>query len=149
MIGPSPLPTPTSSRLQPPRFRQKMEKKRRVSPELLRRRSPSSGHRFRRATYGFSPTFPALAASWGYKLCFMQVIILENFQFSGETLSKFRQKVSVFSKWARHRGDVGNSTEFFSSFEKFGAGPFNWYQSPRFNFLWTLHLMCILKSWAL
>ncbi|BBH08791.1 hypothetical protein Prudu_021084, partial [Prunus dulcis] len=24
----------------------------------------------------------------------------------GETLPKFRQKVSVFSKWARHRGDI-------------------------------------------
>ncbi|KAI5338906.1 hypothetical protein L3X38_018178 [Prunus dulcis] len=31
---------------------------------------------------------------------------------------------------------------------KFGAGPFSWYQSSRFNFLWTLHLMCILKLWG-
>ncbi|BBH08936.1 STRUBBELIG-receptor family 5 [Prunus dulcis] len=30
--------------------------------------------------------------------------ILGNVQFIGETLPKFRQKVSVFSKWARHRG---------------------------------------------
>ncbi|XP_020417916.1 uncharacterized protein LOC109948642 [Prunus persica] len=41
-----------------------MEKKRPVSSELLRRRSPSSGHRFRRVRYGFSPTFHALAAYW-------------------------------------------------------------------------------------
>ncbi|BBG93450.1 LRR and NB-ARC domains-containing disease resistance protein [Prunus dulcis] len=33
--------------------------------------------------------------------------ILGNVQFTEETLPKFRQKVSVFSKWARHRGDVG------------------------------------------
>ncbi|BBH06313.1 hypothetical protein Prudu_017933 [Prunus dulcis] len=32
---------------------------------------------------------------------------------------------------------------------KFGAGPFSWYQSSRFNFLWTLHIMCILKLWGL
>ncbi|KAI5348856.1 hypothetical protein L3X38_001743 [Prunus dulcis] len=31
---------------------------------------------------------------------------------------------------------------------KFGAGPFSWYQSSRFNFLWTLHIMCILKLWG-
>ncbi|KAI5328009.1 hypothetical protein L3X38_027405 [Prunus dulcis] len=47
-------------------------------------------------------------------------------QANGETLLTFRQKVSVFSKWARHRGDVGNSTGFTSDFGKFGVGPFNW-----------------------
>ncbi|BBG99626.1 hypothetical protein Prudu_009377, partial [Prunus dulcis] len=50
-----------------------------------------------------------------------KVEILGNVQFIGETLPKFRQKVSVFSKWARHRGDVGNSTGFASGFGKFGA----------------------------
>ncbi|KAI5351051.1 hypothetical protein L3X38_003942 [Prunus dulcis] len=34
-------------------------------------------------------------------------------------LPNFLQKVPVFSKWARHRGDVGNSTGFISGSEKF------------------------------
>ncbi|BBG96204.1 Leucine-rich repeat family protein [Prunus dulcis] len=42
----------------------------------------------------------------------MIVEILGNVQFIGETLPKFRQKVSVFSKWARHRGDVRNFKGF-------------------------------------
>ncbi|KAL6296567.1 hypothetical protein ACE6H2_004709 [Prunus campanulata] len=57
-----------------------------------------------------------------------------NVQITGETLPKFRQKVSgpfsflnkggsIFSKWARHRCDVRISTGFVSSFEEFGAGP--------------------------
>ncbi|BBH02311.1 Ribosomal RNA processing Brix domain protein, partial [Prunus dulcis] len=40
----------------------------------------------------------------------------------GETLSKFRQKVSVFSKWARHRGDVRNFKGFVSDFGKIRGG---------------------------
>ncbi|BBN70015.1 Putative disease resistance TIR-NBS-LRR class protein [Prunus dulcis] len=54
----------------------------------------------------------------------MLVQILGNVQFLGETLPKFRQKVSVFSKWARHQGDVGNSIGFTSGFGKFRVGPF-------------------------
>ncbi|BBG96911.1 hypothetical protein Prudu_005870 [Prunus dulcis] len=46
------------------------------------------------------------------------VEILGNVPFIGETLPKFRQKVSVFSKWARHRGDVRNSKGFVSDFGK-------------------------------
>ncbi|BBH08891.1 hypothetical protein Prudu_021228 [Prunus dulcis] len=52
------------------------------------------------------------------------VEILENVQFIGETLPKFRQKVSVFSKWARHRGDVRNFKGFVPGFGKIRAGPF-------------------------
>ncbi|BBG98595.1 Leucine-rich receptor-like protein kinase family protein [Prunus dulcis] len=48
------------------------------------------------------------------------VEILGNVQFIGETLPKFRQKVSVFSKWARHRGDVGISKGVVSGLGKFG-----------------------------
>ncbi|BBN68191.1 HXXXD-type acyl-transferase family protein [Prunus dulcis] len=64
MTGHRPLPAPADSRLQPPWFRRKMEKKRPVSFDLRRRRSPSSCHRFQRVRYGFSPTFLALAAYW-------------------------------------------------------------------------------------
>ena len=58
------------------------------------------------------------------KCVFMQVEILGNVQFIGETLPKFRQEVSTFSKWAWHRGDVRNAKGFASGFEKFRAGPF-------------------------
>ncbi|BBG99531.1 Leucine-rich repeat family protein [Prunus dulcis] len=57
------------------------------------------------------------------------VKILGNVPFIGETLPKFRQKVSVFSKWARHRGDVRNFKGFVPGFGKFGAGPFTWTQN--------------------
>ncbi|BBN69419.1 Putative disease resistance TIR-NBS-LRR class protein [Prunus dulcis] len=46
---------------------------------------------------------------------------------SSRVLGKFgagpfsRQKVSAFSKWARHRGDVRNSKGFVSGLGKFGA----------------------------
>ncbi|KAI5350928.1 hypothetical protein L3X38_003819 [Prunus dulcis] len=43
----------------------------------------------------------------------------------GETLPKFRQKVSAFSKWARHRGDVRNSKGFVSGFGKIQGGSFD------------------------
>ena len=56
------------------------------------------------------------------KCVFMQVEILGNVQFIGETLPKFRQEVSVFSKWAWHRGDVRNSKGFVSGFEKIRGG---------------------------
>ncbi|KAI5348521.1 hypothetical protein L3X38_001408 [Prunus dulcis] len=42
----------------------------------------------------------------------------------GETLPKFRQKVSVFSKWARHRVDVRNSKGFVSDLEEIRGGSF-------------------------
>ncbi|BBH05863.1 hypothetical protein Prudu_017372, partial [Prunus dulcis] len=42
-----------------------------------------------------------------------------------ETLPKFRQKVSVFSKWARHWGDVRNSKGFVSDFGKIRGGSFH------------------------
>ena len=58
------------------------------------------------------------------KCDFMQVEILRNVQFRGETLSKFRQKVSVFSKWARHRGDVWISKGVVSGFGKIRGGSF-------------------------
>ncbi|BBH01215.1 Ankyrin repeat family protein [Prunus dulcis] len=51
-------------------------------------------------------------------MCRSRVEILGNVQFIGETLPKFRQKVSVFSKWARHRGDVRNSKGFATGFGK-------------------------------
>ncbi|KAI5334388.1 hypothetical protein L3X38_024521 [Prunus dulcis] len=51
-----------------------------------------------------------------------QVEILGNVQFIGETLPKFRQKVSAFSKRARHRGDVRNSKGFVSGFGKIRGG---------------------------
>ncbi|BBH02395.1 AP2/B3-like transcriptional factor family protein, partial [Prunus dulcis] len=41
-----------------------------------------------------------------------------------ETLPNFRQKVPVFSEWARHRGDVRNPKDSSRNMEKFGAGPF-------------------------
>ena len=82
------------------------------------------------------------------KCIFMQVEILENVPFIGETLPKFRQKVSVFNKWAWHRGMSGIPKDSSRILGKFGAGPFSWYQSSRFNFLWTLHIMCILKLWG-
>ncbi|BBN67629.1 ubiquitin-specific protease 5 [Prunus dulcis] len=47
-----------------------------------------------------------------------RVEILGNVQFIGEIMPKFRQKVSVFSKWARHRGDVRNSKGFATGFGK-------------------------------
>ncbi|CAL2257462.1 unnamed protein product [Prunus armeniaca] len=44
----------------------------------------------------------------------------------GETLPKFQQKVpSLYSKWARHQYDVGNTTGFILDFEEFGVGPVN------------------------
>ncbi|BBG97399.1 Leucine-rich repeat family protein, partial [Prunus dulcis] len=52
------------------------------------------------------------------------VEILGNVQFIRETLPKFRQKVSVFSKWARHRGDVGNFKGFVPSFGNIRGGSF-------------------------
>ncbi|BBG93458.1 hypothetical protein Prudu_001470 [Prunus dulcis] len=52
------------------------------------------------------------------------VVILGNVQFIGETLPKFRQKVSVFIKWARHRGDVGKSTGSASFFWEIRGGSF-------------------------
>ncbi|BBN68064.1 Leucine-rich repeat family protein, partial [Prunus dulcis] len=52
------------------------------------------------------------------------VEILGNVQFIGETLPKFRQKVSVFSKWARHRGDVRNFKGFVPGFGKIRGGSF-------------------------
>ncbi|BBN70478.1 LRR and NB-ARC domains-containing disease resistance protein [Prunus dulcis] len=52
------------------------------------------------------------------------VEILGNVQFTGETLRKFRQKVSVFSKWARHRGDVGNFHRIRLGFRKIRGGSF-------------------------
>ena len=55
---------------------------------------------------------------------FMQVEILGNVQFLGETLPKFRQKVPVFNEWARHRGDVRNSKGFVSGFGKIRGGSF-------------------------
>ncbi|KAI5344552.1 hypothetical protein L3X38_012429 [Prunus dulcis] len=39
-----------------------------------------------------------------------------------ETLPKFRQKVPVFSEWARHRGDVRNSKGFVSDYGKIRGG---------------------------
>ncbi|BBH02361.1 LRR and NB-ARC domains-containing disease resistance protein [Prunus dulcis] len=54
-----------------------------------------------------------------------KVEILGNVQFIGETLPKFRQKVSVFSKWARHRVMSGISKGSSRVLEKFGAGPFS------------------------
>ena len=56
------------------------------------------------------------------KCVFMQVGILENVQFIGETLPKFRQGVSIFSKWVWHRSDVRNSKGFVSGFEKIRGG---------------------------
>ncbi|KAI5347281.1 hypothetical protein L3X38_015160 [Prunus dulcis] len=56
---------------------------------------------------------------------YVEVGILGNVQFIGETLPKFRQKVSVFSKWARHRGDVRNSKGFVSDFGKIRGGSFH------------------------
>ncbi|BBG97119.1 hypothetical protein Prudu_006138 [Prunus dulcis] len=64
-------------------------------------------------------------------MCWLRIIgrpkaicveILGNVQFIGETLPKFRQKVSVFSKWARHRGDVRNSKGFVSDYGKIRGG---------------------------
>ncbi|BBN67802.1 hypothetical protein Prudu_191S000200 [Prunus dulcis] len=53
-----------------------------------------------------------------------------NVQFIGETLPKFRQKVSVFSKWARHRGDVRNSKGFVPDFGKIWGGSFQLVSEP-------------------
>ncbi|KAI5349276.1 hypothetical protein L3X38_002163 [Prunus dulcis] len=53
-----------------------------------------------------------------------KVEILGNVQFIGETLPKFRQKVSVFSKWARHRGMLGIPKDSSRKWGKFGAGPY-------------------------
>ncbi|KAI5318184.1 hypothetical protein L3X38_037892 [Prunus dulcis] len=55
-----------------------------------------------------------------------RVEILGNVQFIRETLPKFRQKVSVFSKWARHRGMSGIPKDSSRIWGKFGAGPFSW-----------------------
>ncbi|BBH05471.1 cyclic nucleotide gated channel 1 [Prunus dulcis] len=43
----------------------------------------------------------------------LPVEILGNVQFIGETLPKFRQKVSVFSERVRHRGDVDRWKSYF------------------------------------
>ncbi|BBH07402.1 hypothetical protein Prudu_019331 [Prunus dulcis] len=45
-----------------------------------------------------------------------------------ETLPKFRQKVSVFSKWARHRGMSGIPKDS-SRFGKIRGGSFHYYRS--------------------
>ncbi|KAI5326042.1 hypothetical protein L3X38_035116 [Prunus dulcis] len=42
----------------------------------------------------------------------------------GETLPNFRQKVPVFSEWARHRGDVRNPKGFVSKYGKIRGGSF-------------------------
>ncbi|KAI5339160.1 hypothetical protein L3X38_018432 [Prunus dulcis] len=55
----------------------------------------------------------------------IMVKILGNVPFIGETLPKFRQKVSVFSKWARHRGDVRNFKGFVPGFGKIRGGSFH------------------------
>ncbi|BBG97071.1 Putative disease resistance TIR-NBS-LRR class protein [Prunus dulcis] len=57
-------------------------------------------------------------------MAWSHVEILGNVQFIGKTLPKFRQKVSVFSKWARHRGDVRNFKGFVPGFEKIRGGSF-------------------------
>ncbi|KAI5343444.1 hypothetical protein L3X38_011320 [Prunus dulcis] len=62
--------------------------------------------------------------SWSPWARLTRVEILGNVQFIGETLPKFRQKVSVFSKWAWHRGDVRNSKGFVSGFGKIRGGSF-------------------------
>ncbi|BBG93665.1 Leucine-rich repeat family protein [Prunus dulcis] len=71
-----------------------------------------------------------VACGVGYPACRQTpyvalVEILGNVQFIGETLPKFRQKVSVFSKWAWHRGDVRNSKGFVSGFGKIWGGSFH------------------------
>ncbi|BBH02096.1 GTP1/OBG family protein [Prunus dulcis] len=43
----------------------------------------------------------------------------------GEILPNFRQKVPVFSEWARHRGDVRNSKGFVSDYGKIRGGSFH------------------------
>ncbi|KAI5326043.1 hypothetical protein L3X38_035117 [Prunus dulcis] len=43
----------------------------------------------------------------------------------GETLPNFRQKVPVFSEWARHRGDVRNPKGFISKYGKIRGGSFH------------------------
>ncbi|KAI5337117.1 hypothetical protein L3X38_016386 [Prunus dulcis] len=53
-----------------------------------------------------------------------KVVILGIVQFTGETLPKFRQKVSVFSKWARHLGDVRNFHKIRLGFPKIQGGSF-------------------------
>ncbi|BBN67476.1 hypothetical protein Prudu_89S000300 [Prunus dulcis] len=55
----------------------------------------------------------------------LPVEILGNVQFIGETLPNFRQKVPVFSEWARHRGDVRNSKGFVSDYGKIRGGSFH------------------------
>ncbi|BBN67704.1 AP2/B3-like transcriptional factor family protein, partial [Prunus dulcis] len=61
---------------------------------------------------------------WG-DIRISMVEILGNVPFIGETLPKFRQKVSVFSKWARHRGDVRNSKGFVPGFGKIRGGNYD------------------------
>ncbi|BBN69898.1 hypothetical protein Prudu_1236S000200 [Prunus dulcis] len=55
----------------------------------------------------------------------MLVEILGNVQFIGETLPNFRQKVPVFSEWARHRVMSGIPKDSSRIMGKFGAGPFS------------------------
>ncbi|KAI5322004.1 hypothetical protein L3X38_031076 [Prunus dulcis] len=98
-----------------------MEKKRRVSSELLRRQSSSSVHRFRRA----------------------RVEILGNVQFIGETLPKFRQKVSVFRSGPQFGGvtptgrqnsgplpPILRATGLITS-RPISSGPLNAFEAPR------------------
>ncbi|CAL8135268.1 unnamed protein product [Prunus armeniaca] len=86
------------------------------------------------------------------------VEILGNVQFTWETLPKFRQKVSC-PKSSLVKEDIvlrskpgvgvmpgspqGSSRVPGNS----GRGPVSLVSELRFNFLWTLHLVCILKLW--
>ncbi|KAI5332077.1 hypothetical protein L3X38_022205 [Prunus dulcis] len=78
----------------------------------------------------------------------LQGRLCRNFCSKSRTLIPFWEKGYIFRSEPDIRVISGISTGFASNFGKFGAGLFSWYQSSRFNFLWTLHLMCILKLWA-
>ncbi|KAI5334231.1 hypothetical protein L3X38_024364 [Prunus dulcis] len=106
-LGTAPVP------LEPPHSLLSIPPQRRLDPPPW---SPES------ATKGFSRIW---VSDSGHFRSFFGVEILENVPFIGETLPKFRQKVSVFSKWARHRDDVWNSKGFVSDFGKIRGGSFH------------------------
>ncbi|BBH07281.1 Ribosomal RNA processing Brix domain protein, partial [Prunus dulcis] len=91
----------------------------RPSPPPTSAAAPAAGK------WRFSPgTSPAPISLLRPPFLAIKVEILGNVQFIGETLPKFRQKVSVFSKWARHRGDVRNFKGFRPGFWKNSGGSF-------------------------
>ncbi|CAL9001951.1 unnamed protein product, partial [Prunus brigantina] len=82
-----------------------------ISPENRREKLG-----FARNFAGFVLRRPAAIFSDQGRLC-------QNFGRKSRALTLLRERGYSFQKWARHQGDVRNSTGFVSGSGKFGAGP--------------------------